>query len=1658
MQQLASFKKVLSHVTLPSLLLQIDGSKFILEFANEAYLQLLHANANNILHKPLISTPNFGLNGNNGQVATLLLQQIQNTVNNKQENTLKNQPFTIHNLTANCSNKHYFTFNITPIATNDANVNAILLSITNVTEKVEAEQKIQVLQAQLNKITHEVAEIEKQYLIGRFEIDVENKKIWWSDEIFIICGYEPQAFDPSETQHFNITHPDDIAIAQKTLEETIQFGTPFSVERRLIKANGETVYILSKGTPIKNEVGSVIKISGIFQDITQQVVQNQAITAIKNNQEALINGTSDLIWLMDKHMQVLIANNAYTDKINELTQGYAINNSDAIIQAKVERQVRWSGLIPQVLKGNSVSFKESILNPISNQLEYAAVTINPIRNAIGEVINIACIAKDITTDTNNLITLQTTKTKLENILAASPDIICTLDGNGDFLDVSASSEKILGYKPEEMSGKSIAVFLHPDDLAKTMAEAPKVRETGVLIHFENRYLKKNGDIINISWTGSYQAEKDILHCVGRDVTDKKKQEEALQASKKEYENLFENNPLPMFIWDFETLKIIKANQESLELYGYTKDEFLQLTIKDIRPVQDISLIEAATKSVDIYGEVHKKNWRHQKKDGTIFYVDLTAHLINHQGRKASLVLLNDVTEKLLAQNTLIISEAKYRSFFENSLDAIIITTGLGQILDVNPAACTLFWRDKAEFNTLKRHDLFDSTDPRLATFIAERDLNGKAKAEVTFITKIGKKYQCEISSSIFKNKEGNLNNLIIVRDINKRKKAENLLQESEAKYRSFFENSLDGIFITKSNGDILEANTTAQNMFNMSLEEIRIAGRNGTVDQTDERLAQLLQERNMFGKTRAQIRHVRKNGSKFEAEVTTSTFTNAQGETINALITRDITDRVLNEQKLKESNERFKYVTQATSDAIWDWDLLTDTVYWGEGFQTVFGYNLTDIEPNNNFRVQRTHPKDRDRVMNGMYGVINSNNTNWEDNYRFLKADNTYAQVTNRGFVIRDTTGKAIRMVGAKRDISLSQYYSDLEKLERNILAINEAGDKTIEEILSIYLLGIEVLHPSMTCSILQLQGNQLFNLASPSLPEAYIQAINGVEIGNNTGSCGTAAYTKKKVIVTDIETDIRWANYKYLAAEFGLKACWSYPIFNNKNNVIATFATYYQTKKQPSILEENTINRGSNILKIIIESYARTQALKESNERYNYATKATSDAIWDWDLVTGNIIWGEGWQSIFGFDINTISNKSNFMLAQTHPDDIARITNIYNQIIKSNEANWEAQYRFKKANNQYAYVISRGFVIRDKFNKAVRIVAATRDITTRKEEELRLKLLESVITNTNDSVLITEAEPFNEPGPSIIYVNEAFTKMTGYAAAEVIGKTPRILQGAKTDRNELDKINQALKNWDSCEVTLINYKKDGSEFWVNFLISPVADENGWFTHWVSIQRDVTEKVLEEQNLTKAIIKAQENERYEIGGELHDNVCQILTSSQLSLKMLKKALAPKELVWYETGVDAIILASREIRNLSHRLAPSFFNDTTLELAITSLINTFNVDEQYKIRIEFDDVFKKTPTKQDFQINLYRIVQEQLKNIFKYAEATIIEVVGTVKGGKLQMEIIDNGLGFDTTKMVRGIGIANMKRRTELFLGKFYIQSEPKKGCKVIIEVPIEEVN
>ena len=144
---------------------------------------------------------------------------------------------------------------------------------------------------------------------------------------------------------------------------------------------------------------------------------------------------------------------------------------------------------------------------------------------------------------------------------------------------------------------------------------------------------------------------------------------------------------------------------------------------------------------------------------------------------------------------------------------------------------------------------------------------------------------------------------------------------------------------------------------------------------------------------------------------------------------------------------------------------------------------------------------------------------------------------------------------------------------------------------------------------------------------------------------------------------------------------------------------------------------------------------------------------------------------------------------------------------------------------------------------------AIVRDVTDHRVSQAQLTLLKTSLSYLNDMVVITEVEPLDEPGPRIVFVNAAFERHTGYSCAEVLGRTPRLLQGPQTQRLELDRIGAALRVWQPVRAELINYTKSGQPFWVEIDILPVADATGLLTHWVCVQRNITQRKQTEQAL-----------------------------------------------------------------------------------------------------------------------------------------------------------------------------------------------------------------
>jgi PAS domain S-box-containing protein len=349
--------------------------------------------------------------------------------------------------------------------------------------------------------------------------------------------------------------------------------------------------------------------------------------------------------------------------------------------------------------------------------------------------------------------------------------------------------------------------------------------------------------------------------------------------------------------------------------------------------------------------------------------------------------------------------------------------------------------------------------------------------------------------------------------------------------------------------------------------------------------------------------------------------------------------------------------------------------------------------------------------------------------------------------------------------------------------------------------------------------------------------------VANFTKSLNTVIKTGKKhqMPVQKYEIPIRGTS------EFELKYWESenIPLFddNGKLNLIV-HSSRDITEHKIAVNELKKLNK-----ELVQRVKERTQEVEKVLNRFEYATKATSDAIWDWDFENNRVYRAEGFKTIFGFDMEELNLPNTKWENYIHPDDKHSATKSIHDMIHSSENYWKHDYRILKPNGEVAFVQDRAYIIREENNSVTRIIGAIKDITKQRQEDERLQLLESVVTNTNDAIVILEALPSEESGRKIVYVNESFTRMSGYSSDEIIGKTHQLLHGPNTDATELAQMNKALDAWKACEVTITNYTKSGKQYWVNQTLNPVSNEKGEYTHWISIERDITSRIKQEKEL-----------------------------------------------------------------------------------------------------------------------------------------------------------------------------------------------------------------
>jgi diguanylate cyclase (GGDEF)-like protein/PAS domain S-box-containing protein len=319
----------------------------------------------------------------------------------------------------------------------------------------------------------------------------------------------------------------------------------------------------------------------------------------------------------------------------------------------------------------------------------------------------------------------------------------------------------------------------------------------------------------------------------------------------------------------------------------------------------------------------------------------------------------------------------------------------------------------------------------------------------------------------------------------------------------------------------------------------------------------------------------------------------ADGLTIYGI---DITERKQIQLSLLRQQDIMVQAQQLAQTGCWEWDVASNQVTWSAELHRIYGVTQEQHGATFEAYLALLHPRDRSRVQGRIEQAL-SDHLPFEFEERIVRPDGAVRALLSRGNVDTDSSGRPLRMLGVCRDITERKRAEQFEMWQHDILT-GIATQRPLKQSLELIARLHETLNPDALCSLLLLDdvGMHVLHGAGPSLPDAYNRSIDGLEIGDAHGSCGTAAWRGERVIVADIASHSYWENYRQLALTHGLRACWSTPVFASDQRLLGTFAVYYREPREPTPEELRGIDRILPITSIAIEGDKLVGRLRERN------------------------------------------------------------------------------------------------------------------------------------------------------------------------------------------------------------------------------------------------------------------------------------------------------------------------------------------------------------------------------------------------------------------------------------------------------------------------------
>jgi PAS domain S-box-containing protein len=467
-----------------------------------------------------------------------------------------------------------------------------------------------------------------------------------------------QAVGKTDSDFFTEEHAEQ---AYKDEQTIIRTGQPMSMEERETHLNRPDTWVSTVKLPLHDKDGNIIGTFGISRDITERKLVEETLKDERNMLRTLVDLLPTHIFVKDRESRFLMANVACARFMGATSAQELIGKTDAeFYQHEAAAGFRSDEL--DVLEGIPVVDKEEGSNSPTGTPRNLLTTKVPLRDGKGNIVGLVGASFDITEARLADKALRESEEKYRRIFENVQDLFFESSIEGMMLEVSPSVELISKgqYKMDDVIGQSMFDF-YSDPMEREIF-LNVLREHGFVSDFEIILKNHDGSKIpcSISAKITFDEHGSPEKIIGsmRDITDRKSMETVIRESEKRYRELFLNNPVPTYIFDESSLAFVEVNEAAVKNYGYSREEFASMTLKDIRAPEDVP---ALLESVKELGKVafHSISMRHRSKDGKVFPVEIISHsLPEKNGRKIRLAMITDITERLKAAEQLKLAKEK----------------------------------------------------------------------------------------------------------------------------------------------------------------------------------------------------------------------------------------------------------------------------------------------------------------------------------------------------------------------------------------------------------------------------------------------------------------------------------------------------------------------------------------------------------------------------------------------------------------------------------------------------------------------------------------------------------------------------------------------------------------------------------------------------------------------------------------------------------------------------------------------------------------------------------------------------------------------------------------------------------------------------------------